>query len=167
MQASDLAERLRPRFPDVLEARDEVSVVADARDLLSALAYLRDEGDLSFRFLCDVTATDWPDLDPRFWLAYELLSMEHRQRLRVKVGLARADDPPHAPSVTGLYPTAEWLEREVFDFFGVVFDGHPDLRRIEMPEEWVGHPLRKSEPMGGVNTHYQGAVIPPPDQRGL
>ena len=66
-----------------------------------------------------------------------------------------------------MYPTAEWLEREVFDFFGVVFDGHPDLRRIEMPEDWVGHPLRKTEGMGGVNTAYRGAFVPPPDQRGL
>src|SRR5947208_12238707 len=167
MRVSELAERLRPRFPDALEARGEVSVVVGAMDLLPALGYLRDEGDLSFRFLCDVTATDWPDLEPRFWLAYELLSMEHRHRLRVKLGLPRGDDPPHAPSVTSVYPTAEWLEREVFDFFGVVFDGHPDLRRIEMPEEWVGHPLRKTEGMGGVNTQYRGAFVPPPDQRGL
>src|SRR5437763_10636810 len=116
MQAGALVERLRPRFPDVLEARGDVSVIVQVDDVLRALAYLRDEGDLSFRFLCDVTATDWPDLDPRFWLAYELLSMEHRHRLRVKVGLARADDPPHAPRVTGLDPTAEWLAREGVDF---------------------------------------------------
>src|SRR5205823_11497991 len=167
MQPGALVERLRPRFPDVLEARGDVSVIVQVDDVLRALTYLRDQGDLSFRFLCDVTATDWPDLEPRFWLAYQLLSMEHRHRLRLKVGLPWADDPPHAPSVTTMYPTAGWLEREVFDFFGVVFDGHPDLRRIEMPEEWVGHPLRKTEPMGGVNTRYQGAFIPPPDQRGL
>jgi NADH-quinone oxidoreductase subunit C len=167
MRPHELVERLRPRFPEVLEARDEVFIVVEVEDLLPALTHLRDERDLSFRFLSDLTATDWPDVDPRFWLAYELLSMEHRHRLRVKVGLSRREDPPHAPSVTTLHPTAEWLEREVFDFFGVVFDGHPDLRRIEMPEDWVGHPLRKTEPMGGVNTYYRDAFIPPPDQRGL
>jgi NADH-quinone oxidoreductase subunit C len=71
------------------------------------------------------------------------------------------------PSATGQYPTANWLEREVYDFFGVVFDGHPDLRRIEMPEGWTGHPLRKDEPLAGVNTQYRGAFVPPPDQRGV
>jgi NADH-quinone oxidoreductase subunit C len=166
MLAGDLAERLRGRFPDAVEARGEVSIVVGPDGLLDALVWLRDEADLGFGFLSDLTAVDWPDLDPRFWLAYELLSMDNVHRLRLKVGLARGAEPPHAPTVTTLFPTAEWLEREVFDFFGVVFDGHPDLRRIEMPEEWVGHPLRKTEPMGGVNTRYKGAFIPPPDQRG-
>ncbi len=165
MGPAELAERLRQRFPEALEARGDATVVVAPEDLLQTLEYLRDDPDLRFGFLSDVTATDWPDLDPRFWVAYHLLSIEHRQRLRVKVGLPA--DAPHVPSVTPLFPGANWQEREVFDFFGVVFDGHPDLRRIQMPEDWVGYPLRKDEGMGGVNTPYKGAFIPPPDQRGI
>ncbi|MGH2573856.1 MAG: NADH-quinone oxidoreductase subunit C [Actinomycetota bacterium] len=165
MDPAHLAERLRARLPEVLLARGEVTVTIGRDDLLTVLEYLRDEGDLSFRFLADVTASDWPGLDPRFWLAYELLSMEHVHRVRVKVGLS--EDDPRVPSATRTFPTANWLEREVFDFFGIVFDGHPDLRRIEMPQDWVGHPLRKDEPLAGVNIQYKGAFIPPPDQRGL
>jgi NADH-quinone oxidoreductase subunit C len=160
-----LAERLRQRFPDAYEARGDVTIIAEPGELIDSLTYLRDEEDLGFGFLSDVTAVDWPDLDPRFWLAYHLLSMEHAHRVRVKVGVPASD--PRLPSVTPMFPTANWLEREVFDFFGVTFDGHPDLRRIEMPEDWVGHPLRKDEPLGGVRTQYKGAFIPPPDQRGL
>jgi NADH-quinone oxidoreductase subunit C len=167
MSASDLAERLRERFPEVLEARGEVTVTVAAEEVLGALAHLRDEEDLAFAFLSDLTCSDWPDLDPRFWLAYHLLSMRHHRRLRVEVGLPPTPDPPHVPSVTPMFLTANWLEREVFDFFGVMFDGHPDLRRIEMPEDWVGHPLRKDHPLAGVNTQYKGAFIPPPDQRGV
>jgi NADH-quinone oxidoreductase subunit C len=165
MGPSELAERLRPRFPDPLMARGEVTVVVAGEDLLGSLEWLRGEGDLAFDFLASVSCSDWPGSHPRFWLAYHLLSLEHLHRLRVKVGLS-ADDP-HAPTVTTLFPTANWHEREVFDFFGVIFDGHPDLRRIEMPEDWVGHPLRKDEPLAGVATRYKGAFIPPPDQRGL
>jgi NADH-quinone oxidoreductase subunit C len=167
MKPEELAERLRARFPEVLEARGEVSVTVAGEELLEALAYLRDEEDLAFGALADLTCTDWPGLDPRFWVAYHLLSMTGRHRVRLKVGLAPLPDPPHVPSVTPMFPTANWLEREVFDFFGVVFDGHPDLRRIEMPEDWVGHPLRKDEPLAGVSTQYKGAFVPPPDQRGL
>ncbi|HXF57202.1 MAG TPA: NADH-quinone oxidoreductase subunit C [Actinomycetota bacterium] len=160
-----LLERLRARFPDAYEYRGEANVVVDREELLDALRHLRDEPSLSFRFLSDVSATDWPDLDPRFWVVYHLLSMEHRWRVRVRVGLP-ADDP-RVPSAVALFPTADWLEREVFDFFGVVFEGHPDLRRIELPEDWEGYPLRKDAPLGGVNTWYKGAFVPPPDQRGL
>ena len=167
MKATDLAARLRERFPDTQEFRGDVTVTVAPGDLTSTLADLRNEPDLAFGFLSDVTATDWPSLDPRFWLAYHLLSLEHNHRVRVKAGLPPEPDPPHVSSVTDLYPTADWLEREVFDFFGVVFDGHPDLRRIEMPEGWVGHPLRKDHPLSGVNIQYKGAFIPPPDQRGL
>ena len=167
MRPNDLSERLRDRFPEILVARGEVTVTVPPEDLIPSLVHLGDEPDLGFRFLSDLTCTDWPNLDPRFWLAYHLMSSEHGHRLRVKVGLAPEPDPPHVPSVTGLFPTANWHEREVFDFFGVVFDGHPDLRRIEMPDEWVGHPLRKDQPLAGVNTAYKGAFIPPPDHRGL
>jgi NADH-quinone oxidoreductase subunit C len=166
MDPTALAQRLRSRFPDTLEARGEVTVTVLPDELLDTLGYLRDEADLAFQFLSDVTASDWPGAEPRYWLAYHLLSMEHRMRVRVKVGLAPAPDPPHVASATPMFPAANWLEREVFDFFGVVFDGHPDLRRIEMPEDWVGHPLRKDQPLAGVNTQYKGAFIPPPDQRG-
>jgi NADH-quinone oxidoreductase subunit C len=167
MDATELAERLHPRFPETLQARSEVTVTVPPGELLATLAYLSDEQDLGFGFLSDVTASDWPGMDPRFWLAYQLLSMEHRLQVRIKVGLSPDPDPPHVPSATSLFPAANWLEREVYDFFGIVFDGHPDLRRIEMPEDWVGHPLRKDQPLAGVNTRYKGAFIPPPDQRGL
>ncbi|HEX9235164.1 MAG TPA: NADH-quinone oxidoreductase subunit C [Actinomycetota bacterium] len=165
MQAPGLAERLRDRFAEVLEARGEVTVTVGADQLLRALEHLRTEQDLSFGFLADLTATDWPRADPRFWVAYHVASLEHHHRVRVKVGLSARD--PRIPTVTPLYPTANWLEREAFDFFGIVFEGHPDLRRIEMPEGWVGHPLRKDEPLAGVNTRYRGAFIPPPDERGV
>jgi NADH-quinone oxidoreductase subunit C len=165
MRPAELADRLSGPFPDVLLARDEVTVTVSRDGLVDVLERLRDEADLSFGFLADVVATDWPGLEPRFWVAYELLSMDQLHRVRVKVGLP-ADDPRVA-SATPVFPTANWLEREVFDFFGIVFEGHPDLRRIEMPEDWVGHPLRKDHPLAGVNTQYKGAFIPPPDQRGL
>jgi len=167
MDPPGLAARLSQRFPEVLEARGEVTVTVAPEELLAALRYLKDGPELAFGFLSDLTCADWPGLDPRFWIAYHLLSMPHRHRVGVKVGLPPGPDPPHVSSVTELYPTANWLEREVFDFFGVVFDGHPDLRRIEMPEDWVGYPLRKDQPLAGVNTQYKGAFIPPPDQRGL
>jgi NADH-quinone oxidoreductase subunit C len=165
MPTDELAGRLRQRFAEVLHARGEVTVTVAPDQLLAALRYLRDEEDLSFRFLSDLTATDWPGREPRFWLAYQLRSLEHRHWVRVKVGLPGED--PSVPSVTGVFRTADWHEREVFDFFGVIFRGHPDLRRIEMPEGWEGHPLRKDEPLAGVPTQYKGAFIPPPDQRGL
>ena len=167
MDPPGLAARLSQRFPEVLEARGEVTVTVAPEELPAALRYLEAEPELAFGFLSDVTCADWPGLDPRFWVAYHLLSMPHHHRVGVKVGLPPRPDPPHVSSVTDLYPTANWLEREVFDFFGVIFDGHPDLRRIEMPEDWVGYPLRKDQPLAGVNTQYKGAFIPPPDQRGL
>jgi NADH-quinone oxidoreductase subunit C len=163
----ELGERLGQRFDEVQMYRGEVTVTVPPGDLLSTLETLREDEDLSFRFLSDLTATDWPSLDPRFWLAYHLQSLEHHHRARVKVGLPGKPDPPHVASVTALYPTANFHEREVFDFFGIVFDGHPDLRRIEMPQGWEGHPLRKDEPLAGVNTQYKGAFIPPPDRRGV
>ena len=163
MMTAELAERARERFTDVLVARDEVSIIVDRDDLLETLSTLRDDPDLSFDFLSSVTATDWPTKDPRFWVAYELRSMAANHRVRLKVGVPEPD--PHLPSVTPMFPTANWHEREVFDFYGIVFDGHPDLTRILLPDDWEGFPLRKDEELGGVNTRYHGAFIPPVDQR--
>ena len=163
MDVQALADRLRERFPDVVAARGEVTVIVDPEEVVAALTYLRDDSALGFTWLADCSATDWLDRDPRFWIAYHLFSMEHGHRVRVKSGLG--PDEPHITSVTSLFPTANWLEREVFDMYGVVFDGHPDLRRILMPDDWDGHPLRKDYSLGGVGTQYKGAFIPPVDER--
>jgi len=158
-----VAERVRALYPDVVVARDEASVSLGREDLLSALEAFRADPALRFDFLSSVTATDWPGRDPRFWVVYELSSSDLHHRLRVKVGLH--EDDLHVPSVTGLFRTADWHERETFDFYGVVFDGHPDLRRILLPDDWEGWPLRKTEELGGVDTRYHGAFIPPVDRR--
>ena len=163
MRAEEIAAHVRDGFPDVLVARDEVTVVVDRDDLAATFPALRDDPLLSFDFLSSVSATDWPGQDPRFWVTYELRSMSAMHRLRVKVGVPQ--DDPRLPSVTGTFPTANWHEREIFDFFGIAFDGHPDLTRILMPDDWEGFPLRKDEELGGVNTRYHGAFIPPIDRR--
>jgi NADH-quinone oxidoreductase subunit C len=150
---------------DVVVARGEVAVSVDRDRLLSTLAALRDDPRLKLGFLSCVTATDYPGSVPRFWVSYELRSLEEKHRLRVKVGVE--GDDPHIPSATGLFPTADWLERETFDFYGISFDDHPHLVRILMPDDWDGYPLRKDEELGGVPTQYHGASIPPVDKRGM
>jgi NADH-quinone oxidoreductase subunit C len=161
--AAELAERVRALHLDVVVARDEVTVFVDRDELLDSLDRLARDEPLSLDALSSVTATDWPGRDPRFWMAYELYSSAHRHRLRVKVGLPQ--DDPRVPSVTSRFPTADWHEREVYDFFGIEFTGHPDLRRILLPDGWDGWPLRKDEELGGVNTRFEGAFIPPVDRR--
>jgi NADH-quinone oxidoreductase subunit C len=161
--AGDLAERVSAISRDVVITRDEVTAYAEPDELLGMLAALRDHGDQSIESLSSLSAVDWPERTPRFWVAYELYSMVHRHRLRVKVGLPAED--PRVPSVTPMFPTANWHEREAWDFFGVVFDGHPDLARILLPDYWDGFPLRKTEELGGVDTLYHGAFIPPVDRR--
>jgi NADH-quinone oxidoreductase subunit C len=163
VRPEDIVERLRPRFPDAIVARGQAVLPVDREHLLDELASLREDAELRLDFLSSVTASDWPGHAPRFWLAYELYSLEHVHRLRVKVGLPEED--PRVPSVTGLFPTANFQERELFDLLGIGFDGHPDLRRILLPEGWDGHPLRKTEELGGVDTRYKGAFIPPVDTR--
>jgi NADH-quinone oxidoreductase subunit C len=160
----ELAGRLRERFGDVLVARGEVTVLVSPADVPTALAFLRDDPDLSFDSLRCVTATHHPGSVPPIWVVYEMRSTANSHRVRVKAGLDR-DVAPHLPSVTAAFPTANWQEREVFDFYGVVFDGHPDLTRILMPDAWEGHPLLKTEELGGVDTRFHGAFIPPVDRR--
>jgi len=163
VNAPGIAERVRTSFPDVVVARNEASVIVGRDELLGALGWFRDDAELGLDFLSSVTANDRPGRDPRFWVVYELSSSQRHHRLRVKVGLS--EDDPHVPSVTGIFRTADWYERETYDFFGIVFDGHPDLRRILLPDDWEGWPLRKTEELGGVDTRFRGAFIPPVDRR--
>ena len=165
MTVAELAAAVSARSPDLVVARDEATVVIQRDDLLAALAWLRDAPGVTLDTLSSVTATHWPDRDPAFWVVYELRSTALAQRLRVKVPLR--DDDQHVPSVTGLFPTANWHERETYDLYGIVFDGHPDLTRILMPADWSGHPLRKDESLGGVPTWFRGATMPPIDERGM
>jgi NADH-quinone oxidoreductase subunit C len=117
-----------------------------SRDDLPAVARaLRDRPDLRFDLLVDLIAVDFLPREPRFEIVYLLVSIEHRARLRLKVRLDGAD--AHVSSVSNVWPAANWLEREVWDLFGVVFDGHPDPRRLLMPEDWEGFPLRKDYPV--------------------
>ncbi len=121
-----------------------VLITPDA--LLEVAAFLKDSDDGSFDYCSDLTATDWPPREKRFDVVYCLYSTRLRQRVRIKV---QAGDGESVPSVTGLWPAANWLEREVWDMFGVDFTGHPDLRRILMPDGWQGHPQRKDYPLEG------------------
>jgi NADH-quinone oxidoreductase subunit C len=106
---------------------------------------LRDAPELAFTLLVDITAADFWPAEPRFELVYLMASIANRLRLRVKVRLPA--ESPHVATVSGIWPAANWLEREVWDLFGIVFDGHPDPRRLLMPEDWEGFPLRKDYPV--------------------
>ena len=105
------------------------------------------KSDLPFNFLADVTCVDWHPAEPRFEVVYHLLSISRKERLRLKVRLA--GDDASLESVTSLWPASDFFELEVFDLFGVRFQGHPNLRRLLMPEDWEGHPLRKDYPVEG------------------
>jgi NADH-quinone oxidoreductase subunit C len=137
-----LVQRLKGRFGDsILEAwlDRKQAIVVVAREWLDEIAFhLRDEE--SFDMLADLTATDWPKREKRFEVVANLYSFPKNERLRLK---AQAAEGEPVPSLVEVWPAANWLEREAFDMFGIVFEGHPDLRRILLPEEWQGHPLRK------------------------
>jgi NADH/F420H2 dehydrogenase subunit C len=122
------------------------TVIVPAARLLEVARFLHDTPETSFDFCSDVTASDWPPRPQRFDVVYCLFSTRHRWRVRMKV---RAAETEGVPSVTGIWPSANWLEREVYDLFGVNFTGHPDRRRILMPDDWQGHPQRKDYPLEG------------------
>ncbi|HXX43459.1 MAG TPA: NADH-quinone oxidoreductase subunit C [Candidatus Acidoferrales bacterium] len=132
---------------DVIEFRGETTVVVPAQHLLRTAEYLATEPSLRFSFLSDLTIVDRFPIEPRFELNYQLLSLDREERLRLRVKLSGAE--PAVASVTPVWPTANWHERESFDLFGVRFSGHPDLTRILLPDEWEGHPLRKDYPVEG------------------
>ena len=127
--------------------RDEMTIYLDRSDIREACALLRDDPSCPFDFLSDVTCVDWYPSEPRFEVVYHLLSIPKKQRVRLKVQLNSSS--PSVDSITPVWPGANFFEREVFDLFGVRFAGHPYLRRIMMPEDWEGHPLRKDYPVEG------------------
>jgi len=127
--------------------RDEMTIYVDRSDIREACALLRDDPECPFNFLSDVTCVDWYPSEPRFEVVYHLLSIPKKERVRLKVPLNSSS--PSVDSITSLWPGANFFEREVYDLFGVRFAGHPYLRRIMMPEDWEGHPLRKDYPVEG------------------
>ncbi|HEY6904266.1 MAG TPA: NADH-quinone oxidoreductase subunit C [Candidatus Acidoferrales bacterium] len=143
--------KLRDSMPraiaEVIESKGETTIVVPADELLRISEYLATDPALLFSFLSDISAVDRFPLEPRFEVNYHLVSLEKQVRLRLKVRLPGRDPAVH--SVTPVWPTANWHERETFDLFGIRFDGHPDLRRILMPDEWEGYPLRKDYPVTG------------------
>ena len=139
---NELVARMRAKFGagllEAIEDRKQAILTVECARLGEIALYLRDEE--KFDLLSDLTAVDWPKREKRFDVVLNLYSFPKNERLRVK---ARAADGEHVPSVVGVWPTANWLEREAFDMFGIVFAGHPDLRRILLPDGWQGYPLRK------------------------
>jgi NADH-quinone oxidoreductase subunit C len=144
--------------------RGEITFHVRRQDLPFVAQTLRDDDSLRFEFCSGVSGVHYPQDEGReLHAVYHLLSMTHNRRIRLEVTAPDAD--PHIPSIVGIYPTNDWHERETFDMFGIVFDGHPALTRILMPDDWPGHPQRKDYPLGGLPVEYKGGSIPPPDER--
>ena len=148
----------------VVVYRDELTLEVERSQLPAVAQALRNDPALRFELCLGVSGVHYPDESGReLHAVYPLMSITHNRRIRVEVAAPDAD--PHIPSLFGVYPTTDWHERETYDFFGIVFDGHPALTRIEMPDDWEGHPQRKDYPLGGIPVEYHGAQIPPPDER--
>jgi NADH-quinone oxidoreductase subunit C len=166
-EATDALEAAWPGFGEnvlrVVVDRGEITLHVKPAAVLDIARVLRDDPNLRFELLSSVSGVDYPASETRLHAVYHFTSLTYRRRLRVETAVP-ADDP-HVPSVCSVYPTADFHERETWDMFGIVFDGHPGLTRILMPDDWVGHPQRKDYPLGGIPVEYKGAVIQPPDER--
>jgi NADH-quinone oxidoreductase subunit C len=142
--SNPLLDELQKRFPGAISEavifRNMPSLNVAKEHLVAVCQFLKGPDGGAYTLLTDETAADYPKREKRFDIVYHLYSFERNQRLRLRVQVGSDEK---VPSVTGVWPTANWLEREIYDMFGVVYEGHPDLKRILMPDEWVGHPLRK------------------------
>lgn len=150
MDATAIAGILQQALPGVaIETAPSVDLhavlFAPSAQIIEVLRTLRDHDDLKFQLLSEMTAVDYWPREPRFEVIYILVSIEHRMRVRLKARVPGED--PHLPTATVLWPAANWLEREIWDMFGIAFDGHPDPRRLLMPEDWEGYPARKDYPV--------------------
>ncbi|WSG19565.1 NADH-quinone oxidoreductase subunit C [Nonomuraea sp. NBC_01738] len=148
----------------VVVDRGELTLHVKRERLVEVCQKLRDEPALRFELSLGVTGVHYPHLKgEELHAVIHLCSITHNKRVRVES--SAPDEDPHIPSTVAVYPTHDWHEREAYDFFGIVFDGHPALTRIMMPDDWDGHPQRKDYPLGGIPVEYRGATIPAPDQR--
>ncbi|NLT56258.1 MAG: NADH-quinone oxidoreductase subunit C [Actinomycetales bacterium] len=148
----------------VVVDRGELTLFVRRAALVVVCQALRDDPDLRFELFSGVSGVHYPEETGReLHAVYHLTSVTHNRRVRLEVTCPDAD--AHLPSVVPVYPSANWHERETWDFFGIVFDGHPSLTRIAMPDDWPGHPQRKDYPLGGIPVEYKGAAVPPPDTR--
>ena len=148
----------------VVVDRGEITFFVRRDHLLATAKLLRDDPALRFEMCMGVSGVHYPaETGRELHAVYPLISVTHNRRLRLEVACPDAD--PTVPSIVSVYPANDWHERETFDFFGIVFEGHPALTRIQMPDDWVGHPQRKDYPLGGIPVEYKGATVPPPDQR--
>ena len=144
--------------------RGEFTLFVRREHLLQVAKILRDDEQLRFEVLQGVSGVHYPtDSGRELHVVVHMMSMTHNRRIRLEVTAPDAD--PHVPSLVPVYPNADWHERETYDFFGIVFDGHPGLTRIMMPDDWPGHPQRKDYPLGGIDIEYKGATTPSPELR--
>jgi NADH-quinone oxidoreductase subunit C len=166
----EIVDALAAAYPEfdaavtkIVVDRDELTLYVTKEHIRSVARTMRDDPALRFELLANLSGVDYIGSVNRFHVVYNLTSMTYRRQVRLETS-ASLDDP-HVPSVTGVYPGADWQERETYDMFGVIFDGHPALTRILMPDDWDGYPQRKDYPLGGIPVQYKGATIPPPDER--
>jgi NADH-quinone oxidoreductase subunit C len=166
-EVTDALEEAYPGFADAIEKvvvdRDELTLHVVPERIAEVAQIMRDDESLRFELCSSVSGVDYLNSDARrIHVVYHLTSMTYRRRVRLEAAVPAGGS---LPSVTSVYPTADWQEREAYDMFGVIFTGHPNLTRILMPDDWEGHPQLKDYPLGGVPVEYKGAEIPPPDQR--
>jgi NADH-quinone oxidoreductase subunit C len=159
MEPEKITEKLKERFPDAVvgikEFRGQFSITLNKEKILALCRYLHDDPELSFDYLVDVCGVDYLGRkEKRFEVVYHLYSIKHRHSVRLKAEVS--EDDPTIDSVMPVWIGADWHEREAFDMFGIVFHGHTDLRRILMPEDWEGHPLRKDYPVKGPEKEWPG-----------
>ena len=165
-QVTDDLERAYPDFADAIERvvvdRGELTLHIKRERLVEVSLILRDK--LKFEMNMGVSGVHYPeDTNRELHAVYHLLSITNNQRIRLEVSVADTD--PHIPSLVEVWAGSNWNERETFDMFGIIFDGHPGLTRILMPDDWPGHPQRKDYPLGGIPIEYKGATVPAPSER--
>ncbi|MGV9666239.1 NADH-quinone oxidoreductase subunit C [Nocardia niigatensis] len=159
-----LAKTFDEAVEKIVVFRGELTLHIRREHLVLVAKTLRDNEALRFELCLGVSGAHYPgDTERELHAVYHLNSITHNRRVRLEVSVPDTD--PHLPSLFSVYPTVDWHERETYDFFGILFDGHPSLTRIAMPDDWRGHPQRKDYPLGGIPVEYKGARIPPPDER--